>query len=457
MNLLNNSNNTPLIIDEIFDHIYVLNLKESTDRKLHIQNEFKRVGISKYEFFEATPHDSEEVKNLTNSNLVKKFPNCFRCNKKRCDCENNFLTPFQLGNWCSFLNIFKDIIEKEYKFVLICEDDIVFSFQHKRIINALLSKDSFEIYNINMQMPLLIRFGTAFNPDNHNSPAEPRFLRNYSLCNPCFAINRMMAMVYLKFLKIIDYHSDVYFHQKIPKAIKGIQYLTMYPYPVYELSFVKEKQKFDSLVRPVNAIRRLEYKDFLFITGNSLLNIFVITIIKILNLDIRLKNMGYHGNLNYFIFLDEKEKQKYYFQNKFLIYDNYYDDIKIIYQNIIMNNLSMIKIYNLYLSNINNKNNLSLNLANGEKLLDNIVLFYKYYLELINKENVIKIDINDDSLCELLIKNINSTDASSIIIKSKILKDNINNYNNYKSIFLQNCNITNENIDKFKIYNSTNI
>jgi hypothetical protein len=122
-----------------------------------------------------------------------------------------------------------------------------------------------------------------------------------------------------------------------------------------------------------------------------------------------------------------------------------------------MNNLSMIKIYNLYLSNINNKNNLSLNLANGEKLLDNIVLFYKYYLELINKENVIKIDINDDSLCELLIKNINSTDASSIIIKSKILKDNINNYNNYKSIFLQNCNITNENIDKFKIYNSTNI
>jgi hypothetical protein len=231
----------------------------------------------------------------------------------------------------------------------------------------------------------------------------------------------------------------------------------MYPYPVYELSFVKEKQKFDSLIRPVNAIRRLEYKDFLFITGNSLLNIFIITIIKLLNLDIRSKNIGYNGNLNYFIFLDEKEKQRYYFQNKFLIYDNYYDDIKIIYQNIIMNNLSMIKIYNLYLSNINNKNNLSLNLANGEKLLDNIVLFYKYYLELINKENVIKIDINDDSLCELLIKNINSTDASSIIIKSKILKDNINNYNNYKSIFLQNCNITNENIDKFKIYNSTNI
>jgi GR25 family glycosyltransferase involved in LPS biosynthesis len=448
---MNLKNNTPLIIDEIFDHIYVLNLKESTDRKLHIQNEFKRVGISKYEFFEASPHDSEEVKNLTNSNLVKKFPNCFRCDKKRCDCENNFLTSFQLGNWCSFLNIFKDIIEKEYNFVLICEDDIVFSFQHKRIINALLSKYSFEIYNINMQMPLLIRFGTAFNPDNHNSSAEPRFLRNYSLCNPCFAINRSMAMIYLKFLKIIDYHSDVYFHQKIPKAIKGIQFFTMYPYPVYELSFVKEKQKFDSLVRPVNAIRRLEYKDFLFITGNSLLNIFANNIIKLLNLDILSKNMGYHGNLNYFILANEKDKQKYYFQNKFLIYDNYYDDIKIIYQNIITNNVSMIKIYNLYLANINKKNNLILNLVNDVKLLDNIVLFYKYYLELINKENAVKIDINNDLLCDLFIKNINETGASSILINSKILKDNINSYKNYKGVFLQKCNITNEDIDKYYI------
>ena len=116
-----------------------------------------------------------------------------------------------------------------------------------------------------------------------------------------------------------------------------------------------------------------------------------------------------------------------------------------------MNNISMIKIYNLYLLNINKKNNLTLNLANDEKLLDNIVLFYKYYLELINKENVIKIDINNDSLCELLIKNINETGASSILIKSKILKDNINNYNNYKSIFLQKCNITNEDIDKYYI------
>jgi len=231
-----------MIFNYIFDKIYVINLKKSEDRKEHIINEFKRVGIEKYEFFEATPHDSEETINLMNSNLVKKFPNCFRCNLNRCSCENNFLTPFQIGNWCSFINIFKDIIKNNYKFILICEDDIVFSHQYKRILDSLLSPKSFKNYKINMTKPLLIRMGTAYNSDNHNSPAEPRFLKNYSLCNPCFAINKEMAFIYLRYLKIIDYHSDVYFHQKIPKNIPGIQYFTMYPYPVYELSFVPEKK-----------------------------------------------------------------------------------------------------------------------------------------------------------------------------------------------------------------------
>ena len=99
-----------MIFNSIFDNIYVLNLKESADRRAHIETEFKRVDILKYQFFEGTPHDSTEVINITKSGLVKRFPNCFRCDQKRCNCENNYLTPFQIGNWCSFLNIFNDII-----------------------------------------------------------------------------------------------------------------------------------------------------------------------------------------------------------------------------------------------------------------------------------------------------------------------------------------------------------
>ena len=320
------------LINTIFNNIYVLNLEKSLDRRDHINNEFKRVGIEKYEFFKATPHDSPEIDELIKKGLVKQFPSCFRCNRNRCGCENNYLTPFQLGNWCSFLNIFRDIIKNDYEFVLICEDDIVFSFQHERIINKLLSEKSFKVHNIDMKKPLLIRLGTAFNPNNHNSTAPAVFLRNYSLCNPCFAINKEMAILYLNALQIIDYHSDVYFHQKIPKNIKGVQYFTMYPYPVYELSFVKSMQKFNSEVRPNNALRRKEYKEFLFLTKNDLLNIFLKQFLNIINkhspYQIGYKTMGFNGvfNNNFLSELLEIDKnygyQKYYFDYVIIIDDS---------------------------------------------------------------------------------------------------------------------------------------
>jgi hypothetical protein len=120
-----------------------------------------------------------------------------------------------------------------------------------------------------------------------------------------------MAQTFLKNLKIIDYHSDVSFHQKIPKNIKGIQYFTMYPYPVYELSFVKSKQKFESLIRPKNQIRRKEYKEYLFLSTNILLNIFLKNLVKKMKMDIRFETIGFNGNIDNFILLDEKSEWEY--------------------------------------------------------------------------------------------------------------------------------------------------
>ena len=421
-----------MIFNSIFNNIYVLNLKKSLDRKEHIEKEFKRVGIEKYQFFEATTHDSEDVKNLMKSNFVKKFPNCFRCNNKRCNCENNFLTPFQIANWCSFINIFKDIILNDYKFVLICEDDIVFTFQYKRIINKLLSKENFNIYNIDMNKPLLIRLGTAYLDNNHNNTtANPIFLKNYSLCNPCFAINKEMAFVYLRNLKIIDYHSDVYFHKKIPQNIKNIQYFTMYPYPVYELSFVKSKQKFESLIRPSNALRRKEYKEFLLLSSNILLNIFLKNLIKHTRLDIKCENMGYNGNIDNFILLDDFLQEKFFFQYKILIEDNYYDDIKIIQYNIVNKNIHAINLYKFYLNKINSKFSLNLEINDN---LDSIILFYRNYLKLFELENIIKININDGN------KLLN-------YIKIDKLNTYIFNYQVYKKLLTEKSVLKNEDID----------
>jgi len=418
-----------MIFNQIFDNIYVLNLKSSTDRKEHIINEFKRVDINKYQFFEATSFDSDEVKNIMKSGLVKKFPNCFRCNMKRCKCENNFLTPFQIGNWCSFLNIFRDILENKYKFVLICEDDIVFSHQYKRIIDRLLSKEAFNHYKIDMNKPLLLRLGTAFNPDNHNSIAQPIYIKNYSLCNPCFAINHHMAYIYLKYLTIIDYHSDVYFHQKIPKNIKGIQYFTMYPYPIYELSFVKSKQKFESLIRPVNAFRRMEYKEFLFLSSNILIQVLLKKMVKIMNLDIKINSIGYHGNIDLYVLLNENEKKKYYFENKFLLIDNEEDDIKILNKNI---SLQYYKNYQNYLCKLIyipaheiSNNEMTDELPDNE-ITDTNKLLYNDIMKILDINNIVKININNKDDIEKLCKFIDKEKLYKIIDEYKNIKQKFN-------------------------------
>jgi GR25 family glycosyltransferase involved in LPS biosynthesis len=364
-----------MIFNSIFNHIYVLNLKESIDRREHIEKEFKRVNITNYNFFEATPYYSDEVKDLMKSDFVKKFPNCFRCDKKRCSCENNYLTPFQIANWCSFLNIFKDIIQNDYQFVLICEDDIVFTFQYKRIIDKLLSSYTFKQYNIDMKKPLLIRLGTAYNPYNHNSRDEAMFIKNFSLCNPCFAINKSMAIVYLYYLKIIDYHSDIYFHNKIPKNIKGVQYFTMYPYPVYELSFVKEKQKFESLVRPKNHFRRMEYIDFLILVSNPILELFIKNLVKKMNL-----LEGVNIMMNHYLFLNELEKSRFYFEKKIILMDNEENDIKIISENT--------DFYKKYSKLIDKPNEV--------ESVDSYKLFYKELLKIFEMDKIEKINIHTD-------------------------------------------------------------
>ena len=392
-----------MIFNTVFDKIYVLNLKESTDRRAHIEAEFTRVGITKYDFFEAVSSESDEVKKMMNSNFVKKFPNCFRCDKKRCSCENNFLTKFQIGNWCSFLKIFVDIINNNYNFVLICEDDIVFTSQYERIVNKLLSKETFKFYNIDANKPLLIKLGTAFNDENHNANITPVFIKNYSLCNPCFAINKEMAHVYLSNLKIIDYHSDIYFHKKIPKNIPNVQHFTMYPYPVYELSFVRQKQKFVSTVRPQNSIRRLEYYDFLFLSSNPLISILA----KKAANSIRRYMMGHTDS---FILESEHNKLRNYYQHKFLIFDSDQNNIKAFSKDL--------SLYKDYIKKIKEVYDVDIE-------LDDVSKFYEYYMKLLDLDGIKKININNEDDKNILYDIVRNDNIKNDIEMYYLFRDNI--------------------------------
>lgn len=381
-----------MILNSFFDKIYVINLKESNDRKNHILKEFNKNKIINYEFFEATHYNDKSVSDLLNSEKVLSFPPCFRCLKNRCGCENNFLTKFQIANWLSYINLFHKILESEHNLVLICEDDIVFSKGSNFILNSLLNEETFKKYKINFDLPLLIKMGAAYNPLTHNLNDNPKYIKNYSLSNPCFAVNKEMIKIFLYNLKIIDYHSDVYFHKKIPIHFKNLQVLVMNPFPVYELSFVDNMKKFNSLVRPKNEIRKKEYKEFLFVTIHKLLEFIPIEYVKNLKLNVSNKIIDFNGTINYYYMLSDYDQNKFYFKNKIFIYDNINDDVKTIYNDLKFNSNSYIlKIINIVIDTY------SLDIENKD-IINNLSDIYPYILKYFENNNFLIININETNI-----------------------------------------------------------
>ena len=404
-----------MIINTFFDKIYVINLKESIDRKNHIIKEFNKNKIINYEFFEATHFNEPSVSELLHSNKVVSFPPCFRCLKNRCNCENNFLTKYQIANWLSYINLFEKILKSEHNLVLICEDDIVFSDNSQFILNSLLNESTFKKHKINFDLPLLIKMGAAYSPLTHNLFQQPQYIKNYSLSNPCFAVNKHMIKLFLYNLKIIDYHSDVYFHQKIPKYFKNLQVLVMNPFPVYELSFVDNVKKFNSLVRPKNEIRRKEYKEFLFVTIHKLLEFIPVDYCKKLKINVSNSGIGYNGTINNFYLLDTNNQSKYYFKNKIFIYDNFEEDIKIIQSDINFKKKSyMLEIIYLVIDKY------ELEICQERKdILKNIKIIYPFILKYFEDNEFLMININESNIFE----------KYDFINKYIDLKNSIYNYN----------------------------
>ena len=67
-------------------------------------------------------------------------------------------------------------------------------------------------------------------------------------------------------------------------------------------------------------------------------------------------------------------------------------------------------------------------------LLYNTISFYKYYLELLNLENVVKIDINNTDDQQKLLK---------FYKNENMLNSDIANYNNFKKLLFQDDRIKN--------------
>lgn len=321
--------------NQVFQKILVLSLPESTDRQQHIQKEFQRVGIENYDFFYASSPLSLECKEVKEK-YVKKMFQCFRCHQKVCFCENNFLTDFQIANWTSFIRIWQYIVENQIPFTLICEDDIVFTPRHQQIIFRLFNKSVFQYHQIDLKKPLCIGLGSAFNPQKHFNKKVPQLKRVNIMSNPCFCINLPMAKLFLENISI-QHTSDHYMHIDIPEKYAEVQHFVMTPWPVYELSFVPQVQRFNSLIRPNGKDRRRDFCDFLFTTGSvASIPLFFLPLLSIWNLPKKTStgdlapmpcHRNYYGYFDDFFQLPSSQREKKIFRHKihFNIGQNTYD------------------------------------------------------------------------------------------------------------------------------------
>lgn len=245
---------------QALNNIYVINLKRCFDRRQHIVDEFKRVGIkdTDYTFFDAVDSNSEEVLNMMESNFVHKFPPCFRCGMDKCNCSNNILTDCQIGNWCSFINCMKEIDEKNYDgLVMICEDDIKFTNRGVNILNKILDEGNIKRMRNIGEKPILLRVGSMLN-NKHSVKGPPKFVKVNSLSNPAFIINVHFARSFLKHLNKINCTSDTYIQIRLPKIDKNVFDFTIIPQPIYELS-TGGGRLFKSTIHPKGNDKRVGY------------------------------------------------------------------------------------------------------------------------------------------------------------------------------------------------------
>jgi GR25 family glycosyltransferase involved in LPS biosynthesis len=197
------------------------------------------MNISNYEIVDAVPSDSDEVKQKFNTGFVKKPP-CFRCNLTTCNHANKVLQERQIGNWCSFINLMKKIVDENiHGLIMICEDDIKFMDNYHTIINKLVSKDFFDKYTINLNKPILIRLGNSFASDLEPSMNSPILIKKTTMSNPCFLINCMFAESFIANLKEINTTSDMFIHINLVQTDKSIQDFTLIPQIAHELSHGK--------------------------------------------------------------------------------------------------------------------------------------------------------------------------------------------------------------------------
>jgi len=230
-----------------FDGVFCLSLPASQDRRRHIANHFRAVGIERYEFFDATGKDDLAVAALYESGKVAGYPPCFRCGALSCgrdDC-NNVLIPAQVATFISFVNLWRHILEAEVETALIVEDDVLFADYAPQLSKLIVEHKLLEQVGLRRKEPLLLRLGWAVGPD-HRATGRVDFKANHiKMSDPCHALNRAMAAKLLESFERVDTTVDIFIHQHVGSKVANF---TLFPPLAAELSW--SLGAVDSLIHP---------------------------------------------------------------------------------------------------------------------------------------------------------------------------------------------------------------
>lgn len=121
----NKKNQESLLIDKI----YLINMKNATNRKQHFLDEIERESIekSKIEFFEAIDgqthnYTEKELRMFKNANFIDK--------EHLCGC---------VGNQLSHYYVMKDMIQKKYEKIIVFQDDVMLRCNFVKYCNDILN------------------------------------------------------------------------------------------------------------------------------------------------------------------------------------------------------------------------------------------------------------------------------------------------------------------------------
>ena len=205
------------------EDVHCLTLYGEKDRQRSAVTELVGFGFDQFRFVAGYDRYSPEVEAAYASGMVAEFPNCFRCNQLDCgkeECNNTLIEP-QVGNFLSFLRIFREIAASQSHVHMVVEDDLRFLPYDVDVLQMLFSLQSEQMQRLTGPEPVLIRLANprpAVLQELDKTYPQPTLVPDCNVpSNPAFIINRSFAKLALDHFEKITHTSDNYIHQQLAR------------------------------------------------------------------------------------------------------------------------------------------------------------------------------------------------------------------------------------------------